>query len=471
MPNTLTDRYDLVKTSILDVNFIQFLLGKTVNYNDGFCRELFRDGKHLKSLRSPADSFAARKGDTMLSVNMGIVTVPFTDKIPTVDGYYLSYDATVRLIVLDPRTFTVCYVQSVDPLQKTVDVILAALKREVALGHHDKMNDVFLRGVVENQSGVRRPYQTQLGMWEATLVAEYGVAILDAQTMSPHADPKRVAEIEEAKRVERERERIRKEQEIELAKLKQREVLQAEQLRVQDERTKQQRAIDERNRDNAHDDDLRQFEHDRYKLEQGARRDAALEMEIAAARQREADDRALLHSLRAQRLPTATILQEYPELGYLLERRDVLNGQLLNAEELKQITSPVVQSSTSSGGASDGARDLHGITREQREDDIYSISHLGVKISRHKLSERESDLAQSPGQSFGYLVEAVIVSGAHEQDLQQQDLIYQIDDKPVPELHDLAPYLDACQLRGNPVKVTYLRGEDSLVTLISIPSV
>jgi hypothetical protein len=470
MPNTLTDQYQIVKTSTLDANFIQILLGKTVNYNDGFCRELFRDGKHLRSLRSPTDSFSARKGDTMLSVNMGIVTLPFADKIPTRDGYFISYDATARLIVQDPRTFAVCYMQGIDPLQKTVDVILAALKKEVARGKHDDMSDVFLRSVVESHTGARRPLQTQLGWQDVTPVVEYGVAIVDAQTMSPHADPKRTAEIEEAKRVEQEKERLRKEKEIELAKLQQREALQAEQLRVQDELAKQQRVIDERKYAEAHQDDLKQFEHDRYKLEQAARRNAALDMQIEAARQQEAGDRALLRRLRDQGIPTITILQEYPELGYLLERRDVLTGQLLNGPELRQLTTPEARPSSSSGSnASDTARDLHGITREPRADDIYTISHLSIKVSRHVLSEHETGLAQAQDQSFGYLVEVVLTSWPQEQDLQAQDLIYQIDDKPVPELNDLAPYLDMRQLRGEPIKVTYLRGEDSLVTLIDIP--
>lgn len=217
-------------------------------------------------------------------------------------------------------------------------------------------------------------------------------------------------------------------------------------------------------------DDRKQWEHDRFKLEQGARRDAALGMEIAAAQQREAEDRALLKDLRVRRWSTATILQEHPELGYLLERRNVLNGDVLNSEELKQISTPVAHPTASSGVAPDVTRDLHGITREPREDDIYTISHFSIKVSRRKLSEREAELTQSPAQSFAYFVEGVLASGSNEQDLQPQDLIYQIDDKPVPELIDLAPYLDTRQQRGEPVKVTYLRGENLSVTIIDIPS-
>ena len=475
MPNTLTDQYQLVKTSTLDANFIQVLLGKTVNYNDGFCRELFRDGRHLKSLRSSSDSFTARKGDTMLSVNTGIITVPFTDKIPTRDGYHISYDATVRLAVADPRVFAVSYVQNVDPLQKTLDVIRAALLREVARGQHDAMTDVYLRSVVENDTGVRRPTQTPWGPMDTTLIVEYGVAILDAQTMIPHADPKRVAEIEEARRVALEKERLRKEEEIEKAKLAQQEVLERERLRVQDELARQQRVIDERKQEEAKKDDLEQWEHDRFKHEQGIRRDVALDIEIQGVRQREADDRAFYRELRGKGYSTANILSDYPELGYLLERRDVLTGQLLNGAELKQISSaatPQAAATSSTSNNSSGPDELFGVTREPRADDIFTISHLGVKVSRHTLTEQEVEWIQSPGQSFAYFVEAEVASGADDDDgdLQREDLIYQIDDKPVPELTELAPYLDTQQRKGNPVKVTYLRGRDSMVTLMEISS-
>lgn len=472
MQNTLTDEYSLIKVTTLDANFIQLLLGKTVNYNDGFCRELFRDGKHLRSLRSPSDTFSARKGDTMLSVNMGIVTVPFRDKIPTRDGYFLSYDATVRLLVVDPRIFAVCYVQRIDPLQKTIDIILAALKREVARGLHDDMSDQYLREVVENDTGSPMHVQMPWGPANVTHVVEYGVAILDAQTMSPHADPKRIEEIKEAQRVEDEKERLRKEreielarmrkeQEIELARLEKREAIETEQMRMQDALARQQREIDIRKHDEALEDDRKQWEHEREKLEDGRRRDAALEMNIEAARQQFVEDRALLRRLREQGIPTATIVQEYPELLYLLERRDILdNKRVLNAAELEQINARIVQAESPT---------THAVTCS---DGIWTIGHFSMKVSPHVLSEHEAGLAQMPAQSLGYLVEELIGTGQHEHEVdpQPEDLIYLIDNQPVPKLDDLAPYLDERQQQGNAVKVTYLRGEISGVVTIVIPS-
>jgi hypothetical protein len=449
MPNTLTDQYALVKTTTLDVNFIQLLLGKTVNYNDGFSRELFREGKHLRSLRAPTDSISARKGDTLLAVNTGIVTAPFTDKLPTRDGYFITYDATVRLFVEDARTFAIGYVQGIDPLQKTVDVILAALKREVARGQHDQMSDEYLRGVVEHETGIRRPLQLPWGMGEATLVVEYGVAILDAQTMSPRADPKRVAEIEEAERVAKERERLRREKEIELAKIEQQKNIRAS-----------QHDLDLHKQKDAQELDLGQWKHDRFKQEEGARRDAALEMEIEAARLQESEDRAQLRRLREQGIPTARIVQEYPELRYLLERRNLRTGELENEADLAQLTARIVEVESLR---------THAVSHSNG---IWTIGHMNIKVSRHELSEQEAELAQKPAQSLSYLVVEVIPPGQQDSNggLRAQDLIYEIDKKPVVELADLAPYLDECQRRDGAVTVTYLRGEYSGVAVIVIPN-
>jgi hypothetical protein len=475
MPNTLTDQFQLVKTTTLDANFIQVLLGKTVNYNDGFCRELFRDGKHLTSLRSPRDTFSAHKGDTMLSVNMGIVTVTFTDKIPTRDGYYISYDATARLLVLDPRTFAVCYVQGIDPLQKTVDVVLAALKREVAEGKHDAMSAVYLRGIVENDTGPRKLTQTQVGLVEVTPIVEYGVAILDAQTMSPHADPKRIAELEEIQRVRTEQERLAREQEIALATQRHREAVERARMSSQDRLDQQQAVINRHRQDEALEIDQVQWGHDRFQLEEGQRRDAALKMQIERAQRKEAADSELLDDLRSQGYSSAAILQHHPDLRYLFEHRDLMTGQLLNGDELLQLSATAAAPTTSpSSSAPDALLAMHGITSEPRGGDLlYTISHFGVTVSRHALSEQELQWTQIPDQSFAYLVE-VVATGPIDQELKPQDLIYQIDNIPAPEIAELGPYLTMQQQRGNPVRVTYLRHNDdggmfSDVALITIP--
>lgn len=484
MPNTLTDQYQLVRTSTVDTTFIQILTGKTVNYNDGFCRELFRDGKHLQSLRSASDSFSARKGDTVLTVNMGVITVPFTDKLPTRDGYHLTYDGTVRLAVWDARTFATCYQQSIDPLQKTLDAIRATLLREVARDQHDVVDDVRLRYLVEHNvpGAPRRPTSTPWGPRDIAVVIEYGVAILEAQTMIPHADPRRTAEIEEerrrkrqeeeeATRVARERERLAKEQAIEQARLAQQEVLQRERLRVQDELAQQQRLIDERKLREAHTDSNAQWEHERIQHEQSLRRDAALQLEIEQVRQQVAEDRALLRRLREQGFATADILREHPELDYLFERRNVLTGSLLNPEVLKSIAGGTAQAMPADDTPSaDGVSEKYGVTRESHDDDHFTLAHLGIAVSRHELNAKQIEYAQTPGQSLAYFVEKVLPTGDQAQDLQKGDIIYQINDQSVPELPDAATLLDTLQAEGNPVKVTYLRGMTSLVTYIEIPS-
>ena len=156
MPNTLTDSYQLVKTSTLEVNFIQNLLHNVIVGNkDGFSLELFRNGSYVRSIRTPTDTTAAHKGDTLLAVNLGIITVPLTDKVRTADedDYVIAYDATVRLMVRDSHRFAIGYVQGIDPLQKTVDVILAVLKRSIAQSQHDAVSEEGLRKVVKNNTG------------------------------------------------------------------------------------------------------------------------------------------------------------------------------------------------------------------------------------------------------------------------------------------------------------------------------
>lgn len=489
MANALTDQYQLVRTSTVDASFLQNLLGKTINYNDGFVRELFRDGRRIGSIYSHADTVQARRGDTLLSVNMGIVTVPFTDQLATRDGYTMTYDGTVRLRVWDPRTFAVCYQQGIDPLQKALDAIRAALLREIARTVHDNVTDAYLRNVVEYEVAPRQPAPYGWGLRDAALVAEYGVAILDAQTMVPRADPKRVAEIAEIERVQREQERLERERQIKLAELRQQENIrlaelrkqeatQREELRVTDELARQQRVIDERTlKEQLADEDARkdfervQMERDaivRIRIrEQDVLNDAAVQIRIAEAQERRREDRALLRRLREQGVSTDRIVREYPELTYLFERRDLISDQIVEAPPTRQIREPATPAGEHRSDAGE-SQQSYGVVSEPHPDDEHTLSHLGIKVSRHELTDQEMSWSGATSH-LAYFIEDVLPDWEGDQQLRKGDFIFALADTSVPELPELAVLLDSLQSQDSLVKVTLLRGTVPVVVYVTIP--
>lgn len=296
--------------------------------------------------------------------------------------------------------------------------------------------------------------------------------------MSPRADPERVAEVAEIERVKKEQDRIARDQAIKLTELKNKEVVDTEALRVKDVLAQQQREIDERQRDEALADNRAKWQEAQYQEEQKRLRDAAVDIRIEQARSTAEADARLLNQLRSQGYSTANILQEYPELRYQFEKRDLVSGTLLNGDELLRLgaanAAPAAPAAPSGGSAAATSEPKFGLTREPREDDILTISHLGVTVSHHTLTKEERDSTQIPDLAFAYQVETVVSTGPLRQKLQQADLIYQIGDYPVPEFAKLAPYLDTLQKEGKPARLTYLRrGEDgdlySDVALLSIP--
>ncbi len=456
MSNTLTDQYQLVRITTVDAGFWQNLLGKPINYNDGFCRELFRDGRHIGSIRSDADTASAKRGDTILSVNMGIVTVPFTDKLPTRDGYQLGYDGTVRLQVGDPRLFATCYQQAIDPLQKAIDSIRGALTREIARTQHDDATGEYLRHIVEYYSGQHGTFPTPGGLREVTIIAEYGMLILDAQTLIPRPDPQRKVDKEEDERVKRETERLRKDEQIELARLSQQWVVGEE-----------QRKHDIRTRENQLDDDSARRDHARVQQEQDVLHAAAVKLRIESAQEQAQQDRDLLRRLRDDEWPRDRILREYPELAYLFERRDILTGQLMEPESQPRIAGPATAVTLQPGTTSPA--EVYGVSSESRPDDLSTISHLGIRVSRHKFSDEEMGWSGAKS-GLAYFIEDVIPDWKGEQKLKKGDFLFEIADRPVPELPELARLLNELNAGDRPVKITYLRGTAVLVAYADIPS-
>ena len=131
-------------------------LGKTISASTGFSKEIFRDGRHVASVRfvdttisvesSPAqDQFKARQGDRMLTINLGPARLPLKGNFYTKDTCTASYEVLLEIKVNNPSLFALCYLQQSDPAGILQMAIIQAYDTYAGRTPHNLLDKTKLR--------------------------------------------------------------------------------------------------------------------------------------------------------------------------------------------------------------------------------------------------------------------------------------------------------------------------------------
>ncbi|HEX6482175.1 MAG TPA: hypothetical protein VF043_25305 [Ktedonobacteraceae bacterium] len=129
----------------------------------GVSQEVFRDGKHFKSINLLKDqvngaiskssrSAKIRKGDIIYRISLAPQPYNFVGTIQTRDKYQKIYDMSFELIVSNPRNFAILCFHDKDPVASVVREFKGALESYLSKFEHDKLNDTTLN--FENWIGV-----------------------------------------------------------------------------------------------------------------------------------------------------------------------------------------------------------------------------------------------------------------------------------------------------------------------------
>jgi hypothetical protein len=146
-------------------------------------QEVFRDGKHFKSIYPLKDqvggaiskssgSVKIRKGDIIYRISLAPQPYNFVGPIQTRDKYQRIYDMSIELIVSNAKLFAILCFHDKDPVASVVREFKGAFQSYVSRFEHDKLKDVTLNfenwiGVLSQRYGIRVMHPT----W--TLRADY----------------------------------------------------------------------------------------------------------------------------------------------------------------------------------------------------------------------------------------------------------------------------------------------------------
>ena len=149
-PNALTNQYGLIHSTTVET---MFGLGeKTFNPEHGFSLEVYRDRRHLYSLRVNDDGMGEdvpksvtearlRNGDVIYRVNLAPQKLSVTGSIYTKDRFNPGYSAEVTLRINNPLAFLGSYFQNTDPLAQMRSGIEEAFQRYARETEHDRIKE------------------------------------------------------------------------------------------------------------------------------------------------------------------------------------------------------------------------------------------------------------------------------------------------------------------------------------------
>jgi TIR domain len=174
MTNTITDQHNLVKVETITGGILFWR--KVIDYNDGFLRVIFRDGRYHGSILTPHDIARAHNGDTLYTINASSISLNLKGTIRTKDGFIPSYETTLLIRIINPVPFAICYIQSNDPLGMVVTMVQNAITREANHSLHKELKADNLEQVIISST--------------LNAKTELGVEVQRADRIVLHNDPK-----------------------------------------------------------------------------------------------------------------------------------------------------------------------------------------------------------------------------------------------------------------------------------------